>query len=185
MVDFLSLGFENWVKKGKEKEQNIKIIDFFGTPYVRHVRRDLQTQILTILKTNSEFLILKFSGTTFVFVKWSNFVALLNTFISKTFTKNHQWFHLRFNKFQHRDASTLVPFYVSYSKGRNKSKGCFGISMNWTFKNWLTFYLYLLKTGWKKGKKNSKISKLLIFLGHPMFGTSAGTSKLRFWLFWK
>ena len=49
----------------------------------------------------------------------------------------------------------------------------------------MTFYLYLLKTGWKKGKKNSKISKLLIFLGHPMFGTSAGTSKLRYWPLWK
>ena len=141
MVDFLPLPFKNWVKKGKEKQQNIKIIDFFGTPYVRHVRRDLKTQILTIVKMNSEFLILKFSGTTFVFLKLSNFVTLLNTFLCKKITKNHQWFHLRFNKFQHRDASTLVPFYVSYSKGRNKSKECFGISMNWTFKNWLTFNL--------------------------------------------
>ena len=87
MVDFLPLCFKNWVKEGKEKQQNIEIIDFFGTPYVWHIRKDLKTQIFNILRTNSEFLILKFSGTTFVFVKWSNFVALLNTFISKTFTK--------------------------------------------------------------------------------------------------
>ena len=92
---------------------------------------------------------------------------------------------LRFNQFQHWDALTLVPFHVGYLKGRTKSNVCFGISMNWTFRNGLTFYLYVLKTGWKKAKKNRKISKLLVFLGHPMFGTSTGTSKLRLWLFWK
>ena len=88
-------------------------------------------------------------------------------FFPEQFTKNHQWFHLRFNKFQHRDASTLVPFYGSYSKDRNKSKGCCGIGMNGIFQNWLSFYLYVLKTGWKKVKNNSKISKLLIFFGIP------------------
>ena len=43
--------------------------------------------------------------------------------------------------------------------------------------------LYALKHGRKKGKKNRKIPKFSIFLGHPMFSTSVGTSQIKFWLF--
>ena len=112
-------------------------------------------------------------------------MALFNTFLSQKLQKIINDFIWDLTNFNIEMLSTLVPFYVSYSKGRNKSKECFGISMNWTFKNLLTFYLYLLQTGWKKEKKSRKISKILIFWGHPMFGTSAGTSKLRFWPLWK
>ena len=38
----------------KEKQENSKICDFFGTPYVQHLGRDLKNQISTILKTNCQ-----------------------------------------------------------------------------------------------------------------------------------
>ena len=68
LIDFSPLHFKTWEKKWKEKQLNLKIFNVFGTPYVRHLGRDLKNQILTILKTNSEYLILKFSGSTFVLV---------------------------------------------------------------------------------------------------------------------
>ena len=111
-------------------------------------------------------------------------MTLLNILVFKKLTKIHQWVHLRFINFI-ISASTLTPFYGGFWKRRNTIKGCFGFSMNWIFQNWLTFYLYALKHGRKKGKKNRKILKFSIFLGHPMFSTSVGTSKIRFWLFWK
>jgi hypothetical protein len=59
-VNFWLFLFETLEIKRKEKQQNIKIISFFRTPYVRHLGRDFKNPILTILKTNSEFLMLKF-----------------------------------------------------------------------------------------------------------------------------
>ena len=81
-IDFLPLRSKNWVKKGKEKQKNIKIIGFFGTPYVRHLHRDLKTQILTILKINSEFMILMFSGKLF-FIEMIKFHGSTDKFSSQ------------------------------------------------------------------------------------------------------
>ena len=63
-------------EKGKKNSKISNVFLFLRTPYVRHLGRDLKNQILTFLKINSEFLILKFSGSTFVLVNKPKKVTL-------------------------------------------------------------------------------------------------------------
>ena len=83
-------------EKKERKTGKFQILHFFGTPYVQHLGRDLKNHILTILKTHSEFLILKFSGSTFVLVKKLVMIALQNRLVFKKLTKINQWVQLRF-----------------------------------------------------------------------------------------